>query len=177
MVVSFFEPRVSFCSSVLLGLELTPQPGETQSVPSTKCWGPLMKKTCFNLNGLFLRSEADFCFFFLLILHIASSSAMSSVPSFHFMKCGSILLCPGVAKAPQNIELISSSPTYSFLTIPPISWVVQGVVDLNKKDIGKGNEQLFLLQSNMCTLVRNIFLSKIGNNLGCYALSVVAPFV
>ena len=136
-----------------------------------------MKKTCCNLNGLFLRSEADFCFFFLLILHIASSSAMSSVPSFHFMKCGSILLCPGVAKAPQNIELISSSPTYSFLTIPPISWVVQGVVDLNKKDIGKGNEQLFLLQSNMCTLVRNIFLSKIGNNLGCYALSVVAPFV
>ena len=83
MVVSFFEPRVSFCSSVLLGLELTPQPGETQSVPSTKCWGPLMKKR-FNLNGLFLRSEADFCFF--LVDHayrIIISNVIISIVSLH----------------------------------------------------------------------------------------------
>ena len=139
--------------------------------------GPFDEKNMFQFERTFFYVPRRTSVFFLLILHIASSSAMSSVPSFDFMKCGSILLCPGVAKAPQNIELISSSPTYSFLTIPPISWVVQGVVDLNKKDIGKGNEQLFLLQSNMCTLVRNIFLLKIGNNLGCYALSVVAPFV
>ena len=69
-----------------------------------------------------------------------------------------ILLCPGVAKAPRNIEWTSNSPTYSSSTIPPISWVAEGGVDLNKKDIGTGNEPSFLLQSNMCTLVRNIFL-------------------
>ena len=85
MVVSFFEPRVSFCSSVLLGLELTPQPGETQSVPSTKCWGPLMKKTCFNLNGLFFTFRGGLLFFFLVDLayRIIISNVISSIVSLH----------------------------------------------------------------------------------------------
>ena len=84
MVVSFFEPRVSFCSSVLLGLELTPQPGETQSVPSTKCWGPLMKKTCFNLNGLFYVPRRTSVIFLVdLAYRIIISNVISSIVSLH----------------------------------------------------------------------------------------------